>query len=135
MEKLIIQGTKSTPYVCFDQASDTFTIRGESYPENTAAFFTPVFAWLEEFLTSEQSQRLVLDFELLYFNSSSSKALFNMFSMFERFILQGKEISVNWRYQVDNDTVKECGEEFKEDAPDLEFNLVEIEKSSRSWTV
>ncbi|MBF0537958.1 MAG: DUF1987 domain-containing protein [Nitrospirae bacterium] len=136
MDRLCIQATKSTPYVCFDPASGTFTIKGECYPENAAAFFTPIFAWLEAFLPSHckergqslgQSQGLVFDVELLYFNSSSSKALLNLFSMFECHTVQGREITVNWRYHAGNETVQECGEEFMEDAPNLAFNLVEIE--------
>ncbi|MBF0336482.1 MAG: DUF1987 domain-containing protein [Nitrospirae bacterium] len=126
MEKLCIQATKSTPHVCFDPDSDTFTIKGECYPENAAAFFTPIFAWLEAFLSLGQSQPLVFDIELLYFNSSSSKALLNLFSMLERY-LHGRTIIVNWKYHADNDTAMECGEEFKEDAPALDFNLVELE--------
>ncbi|KJU83979.1 protein containing Domain of unknown function DUF1987 [Candidatus Magnetobacterium bavaricum] len=112
--------------MCFDPVSNVFIIKGECYPENAAAFFTPIFAWLEAFLSLGQSQGLVFDIELLYFNSSSSKALLNLFSMLERHLPE-RDISVNWRYRADNETALECGEEFKEDAPALIFNLVELE--------
>ncbi|MBF0316631.1 MAG: DUF1987 domain-containing protein [Nitrospirae bacterium] len=128
MDILCIQATKSTPYVCFDPTSGTFTIKGECYPENAAAFFTPIFAWLDAFLPLGQPKTLVFDIELLYFNSSSSKALLNLFSLLERH-LGCSDINVNWRYHADNETALECGEEFKEDAPNLAFNLVELEQT------
>ncbi len=38
MENLIIEATKSTPAVHFDAENHVFSIKGESYPENTAKF-------------------------------------------------------------------------------------------------
>jgi hypothetical protein len=128
MDKFYVAATKSSPYIKFDPQANTFIISGESYPENAAAFYTPVFTWLTEFLSLPESAPITFDIELIYFNSSSSKALMNLFTMLERLVIAGKDITVNWRYYADNDTAMECGEEFMEDAPGLKINLVEVER-------
>ncbi|MBF0319967.1 MAG: DUF1987 domain-containing protein [Nitrospirae bacterium] len=128
MDKFYVAATRSTPYIKFDPPANTFIISGESYPENAAMFYTPVFAWLTEFFDLPDPAPITFDLELIYFNSSSSKALMNLFTMLERLVVAGKDITVNWRYYADNDTALECGEEFMEDAPGLKINLVEVER-------
>ena len=46
MENLIIEQTKSTPYIFFCAATGKLRIEGESYPENVIKFYTPVLEWL-----------------------------------------------------------------------------------------
>ncbi|MBF0516014.1 MAG: DUF1987 domain-containing protein [Nitrospirae bacterium] len=128
MERYYVAATKSTPHINFDPKEKTFNIVGESFPENAAAFYTPVFAWLKEFFDSPYDSPIVFNIELIYFNSSSSKALMSFFTMLEKAAASGKEITVNWRYHTDNDTAHESGEEFMEDAPGLAFNIVEVER-------
>ena len=40
-----------------------------------------------------------------------------------------KKITINWHYDIDNDSARECGEEFKEDVK-LPFNILPIETES-----
>jgi len=126
MENLIIEAAKSFPYIHFDPAENTLEIRGESYPENAAKAYAPMFAWLEEYLQGLQDEVVRVDFEITYFNSSSSKILMNFFDMLENAAQDGKKIVVNWHYHEDNETALECGEEFMEDMELAEFNLREI---------
>ena len=67
----------------------------------------------------------MFDFEIVYFNSSSSKTLMDLFELLDDAAKAGKRVVVNWRYDRDNETAKECGEEFREDVAALRFNLVE----------
>ncbi len=126
MENLIIDATKSSPYIHFDCAQHTLTIKGESYPENAAKTYAPMFAWLEEFLNGLRDEKVQVDLEITYFNSSSSKILMNFFDMLENAAELGKKIVVDWRYHEDNETALECGEEFMEDMNFVEFHLTEI---------
>ena len=126
MEKLLIEATKSSPFIRFDHAEHTLEIRGESYPENAAKAYAPMFAWLEEYLQGLQDEVVRVDLEITYFNSSSSKILMNFFDMLEDAAQAGKKIVVNWHYHEDNETALECGEEFMEDMELVEFNLREI---------
>lgn len=126
MENLAIEGTKSSPYVHFDASAGLLEIRGKCYPENAAKFFAPIFSWLADYLSSAPVQLVTVDIEMIYFNSSSSKALMNLLETLDGAASQGVRIEVNWRYHEENDTILEAGEEFKEEVSELTFNLVEI---------
>lgn len=123
MQELCIDPTKSSPRVCFDPVRHVLEITGESYPENAAKFYAPVFEWLKLYLAGLGDQAVTMDLNISYFNSSSSKALMNLFDLLDEACRNGRRIEVNWRYDGDNETALECGEEFKEDVSDLPFNL------------
>lgn len=125
MENLIIQRTEATPEIRFDYATGILEVRGESYPENTAEFYAPVFTWLRNFLASGNELAATVNMEIIYFNSSSSKALMNFFDLLDEAVAAGRKIAVNWIYDAGNESALEYGEEFKEDLESLEFNLVE----------
>ncbi len=124
MQELIIEATKSSPQIHFDPAGHVLEMSGESYPENAAKFYAPVFDWLGRYLAGLGEEQVTVNLAISYFNSSSSKALMNLFDMFDEACRTGRRITVNWRYDPDNETAQECGEEFKEDVCDLPFNLV-----------
>lgn len=123
MENLIIAKTEATPEICLDATTGVLQITGESYPENTAEFYAPVFKWLREYLGAEKRTATV-NMEIIYFNSSSSKALMNLLDLLEEAVEDGHKIIVNWIYDEENESALEYGEEFKEDLESLEFNLV-----------
>jgi hypothetical protein len=126
MEPYCTEPTKSTPLIRLDPNAHVLAFKGECYPENAARFFGPVFSWLKEYLASEDTPDILVNMEMIYFNSSSSKAFMNFFEMLEEAALNGKDIVVNWRYHEENESALEAGEEFGEEVPALTFNLVEI---------
>lgn len=125
MDNLVIESTEATPNIHLDYTTGVLRIQGESYPENAAEFYAPVFKWLRQFLSSDHLQEIVANVEILYFNSSSSKALMNFFDLLDETASKGKAIIVNWIYDADNESSLEYGEEFKEDVKFIQFNLVE----------
>lgn len=124
MDKLIIEKTPSTPYINFDAPAGRLMIAGESYPENAAKFYTPVMEWLKAYLAEADSRETVVEFEIIYFNSSTSKIFMMLFNLLDGAAAGGKSIVVNWRCDERNETAVECGEEFKEDLESLTFNIV-----------
>lgn len=124
MENLVIAATERSPEVTFDVAAGTLQIRGESYPEDASSVFGPIFAALQEYLGQAGGKELKVDFELIYFNSSSAKALMNMFQMLEN--AAEVDIVVNWQFMADDETMKEFGEDFSEDLEHVAFNLVPV---------
>jgi hypothetical protein len=125
MENLYIEATKSSPEIDFNQENNTLSIKGESYPENTSQFYEGVFEWLDEYLENIDEQEVTVNMELIYFNSSSSKVLMDIFDILEEASEDGKNVAVNWIYDEDNDAALEYGEEFAEDMESLTFNLIE----------
>lgn len=113
MKPLSIEATETTPAVTFDPARRELRFQGESYPENVATFYEPILAWLREYQQQPQALHLVLD--LRYFNTSSSKYLFDLFLLLEDAQKAGAEVAVTWRYQEGVEVMQENGEEFAED--------------------
>jgi hypothetical protein len=127
MDNLTIAATERSPAVDFDFAAGHLSLKGESYPEDASAVFGPIFASLEAFLATAEGRDVAFDFDLAYFNSSSAKALMNMFQMLDRAAEAGCRLTVNWHFAHDDDTMKEFGEDFSEDLDHVTFNLVEVE--------
>ena len=115
MDNLFIEATKYTPRIRFDAAKNILEITGETYPENTAEFYAPVFRWLNQYLSQLENEPVTVNLEINYFNSSSSKVLMDMFDKFEEVIKAGKRIELNWIYDKENESALEYGEEFQED--------------------
>jgi len=125
VENLHIPATKSSPEINFDAQTNILAITGESYPENTTQFYESVFKWLDNYIETLQDQEVIFNIELIYFNSSSSKVLMDLFDILEEASEEDKNIIVNWIYDEENDASLEYGEEFAEDMESLSFNLVE----------
>ena len=125
MENLNISATKSSPEINFDATTNVLSIVGESFPENTTLFYEPVFKWLNELIENVDTEEVICNIELIYFNSSSSKVLMDLFDILEDACEDGKNIIVNWVYDEENEASLEYGEEFAEDMESLTFNLVE----------
>lgn len=126
MQHLMIEKTHSTPFIDFNAETGCLQIKGESFPENAAKFYTPVLDWIREFL-EQRPKQLKLEFTITYFNSSSSKVFMMLFDMLENETAKGQNILVKWICNEVNDIAIECGEEFKEDLIQLPF-VIEILK-------
>ncbi len=114
MNDFSIPGTQSTPAIQGDWAQGILSMQGDSYPENSYELFHQVFEWVEHFL-KEAARPLTLELKLLYLNTSSIKAMMDIFDLLEEAHHQHKPVAVNWRYDPRNERVAELAEEFKED--------------------
>lgn len=124
MNNLIIEKTCSTPYINFNWDEKSLIILGESFPENAAKFYDPVINWIKEYLNELAEEETIIEFEMIYFNSSTSKIFMTILSLFDEEVENGKNIKINWIASEDNDISIECGEEFKEDLEFVEFNII-----------
>ena len=123
--RLEIQKTGSTPYVLIDEENGYMKFEGESYHENVIIFFKDVTDWLSNFLSSDFGT-FTFECALKYFNSSTAKLLLNMLTSMDDNASDDKNVIVNWIADEENDIIIECGEDFKEEMENLEFNLVTI---------
>jgi len=122
MKDLVIQATKSTPHISFISETRVLSIEGDSYPENTSNFFDKVLDWINEFVEVNKA-RTIINVNLHYFNTSTSKALLDIIDIFEEKYKQGLEVELNWYYRKDYESIQESGEEFSEDVS-FPFNLI-----------
>lgn len=123
---LTIPATGRTPGVSFDFASGHLRMTGESYPDDVAAFFGPVFEALRGFLGDPDGGPIRFDMELLYFNSSSAKALMNIFQMLETVAKGGRPVTLTWCVEESDESMRELGEDFAEDLRHVVFQMREM---------
>ena len=107
METLIIEQTQSTPYIYFDRTTNVLIIKGESFPENSAKFYAPVLEWLREYLEGLKDEKVTMQFEIIYFNSSTSKVYMTIFDLLQEASEKGKDITVLWLCDKENETASE----------------------------
>lgn len=114
MNDFSIAGSQSSPAIQSDWANGVLAMQGDSYPENSYELFHQVIAWIERYL-AEAGRPLRLELHLLYLNTSSIKAVMDIFDLLEAAHQEGKSVAVNWHYDRRNERVVELAEEFKED--------------------
>lgn len=122
-EKLDIEATSRTPAVSFDFANNRLKIAGESYPEDVTEFYGPVFAALDAYLGRLGNGSCRFDFELIYLNSSSAKAIMMLMDKLDAAAKKGASVDIHWHYDTEDDTMQELGEEFGEDLENAKFHL------------
>lgn len=123
MDDLIIEKTASTPAINFSFSSRKLSIEGESFPENAVKFYEPVISWIKEYFITVGQEETQVNFEIIYFNSSTSKIYMMIFNMLDELVQSCKTIVVNWRVSRENETAIECGEEFMEDLEFVDFKI------------
>ncbi len=114
MNELNIIATNSTPMIRTDGASGTLQLAGDSYPEHAFEFFAPLMAWVKQHLAQGDAP-LRLELALLYLNTSSVRILMDILDQAEEAFQAGRDVSLTWRYDSDNERVAELAEEFRED--------------------
>lgn len=128
MNNFFIQATPSTPEVDFRFDQHFLSLKGESYPENAAAYWGPTLAILRDYLDQKQcEQPVVLNVALTYFNSSSTKMLFSLFELLNGKAKKSCPVVLNWYHDPDDETIYEFGQELNEDFTDITFNSIAIE--------
>lgn len=121
MDPLFIAATPTSPEVDFRFAENTLSLKGESYPENAAAFYGPVIEQLRRYLAECDGRTITVHVSLAYFNSSSTKMLFALFEALNDTALAGNEVLLNWYRDPEDDTILEFGEELRDDFAALRF--------------
>ncbi|EER60257.1 putative lipoprotein [Acidovorax delafieldii 2AN] len=121
MDNIYIAPTPSSPEVDFRFDTHTLSLRGESYPENAAAFYGQIIERLKAYLDLLQDSKVEVNIALAYFNSSSTKMLFNLIAALDEAAEAGNHIALNWFHDEEDDTIFEFGQELCEDFPAIHF--------------
>jgi SiaC family regulatory phosphoprotein len=118
MEKLYIKATSTTPEIYFSPLENVFSIRGISAPEDVRAVYYPVIEWLTLYinliLEVENKQftkdsALIFRTDLMYFNSSSAKFLYDIYFELKRLDSSGIPVKIEWVYDEEDIDLKEAG--------------------------
>jgi hypothetical protein len=117
MHSILIERTTDTPSVILDPQQQLLELAGNSYPENTAEFYQPIYDWLHQYF-AEGGKLLKAVLKLNYFNTSSAKCILNVLNILQQYHSQGKRIQVEWFYDEDDEDMLETGKAFS-----VDFNL------------
>lgn len=107
-----LKGTEDTPEVSFNKETNNFRISGRSLPEDAFTFYSPIIAWMSDYVINPNANSELI-ISLDYFNSSSVKQVLDLISVFERIIKTGKQAKVIWCYSEGDDLMEIKGLEFK----------------------
>ncbi|MEP1097419.1 MAG: DUF1987 domain-containing protein [Cyclobacteriaceae bacterium] len=116
--------TRTTPGIDVNMEEGSIKLFGRSSPENSVLFYSPLMDALKS--DKVALTKLDVDIRLEYFNTSSSKCLYDVFKQLKRIETTGIDLNINWYYEPMDEDMFEAGEDYSE-LLDLEFNFVEEE--------
>jgi hypothetical protein len=122
MENFNIEGTLKTPSIILEAERGKLEFSGRSIPENSLEFYRPVVEWVDRYLKNSPEQTIIT-IKLEYFNTSSSKSLYEIFKKFEHIFKSGNQVLVRWFYEQEDEDMRESGEDFR-DLLKIPFELI-----------
>lgn len=110
--EIIQKQTKEFPGISFNREDSLLRIVGRSIPENPEALYQPLNSWVEKYFTGDRSLKVEIILE--YINSGSSKQLLEIMRQLKEYRDKGKELSITWFYEEDDEAILELGEHFRD---------------------
>lgn len=106
----LVEETKITPFISIEKGK--IRIKGRSIPEDSFEFYNPVLKSCQDYVTNPPPNTEI-NIHLDYVNSGSKKFLTNILSVFEGSYLQGNNYTINWYYDVDDESIHDLGNDLK----------------------
>lgn len=122
MEIYTLPASKKTPKIIFDPNKGYFEFSGIAMPEDTIVFFDPLIKRMKEYFKATDVP-ILFHFSVYYFNSLSSKMLYEMFKQIEKQYKKGKDIKIEWVYEEDDESMEEAGKLFLESI-DVPYKMI-----------
>ena len=121
MEKWTIEATQRTPLVLLDRQESVLKLEGRSYPEEGMDFYEPIIVRFKSLQGSEDPIRMI-HIRLEYYNSSTAKALSDLFQALGIAKNAGHAVKVIWEFEEEDDGMQEDIDMFVESF-DLDFDI------------
>lgn len=120
-----LEQTKNTPYVNIDIENNIFEIKGPSYSEDIVEMYVPITEYIEKNISKLAG---TLECELYFdvLNSISHKKIFQILITLNNFYQEGKDITIKWYYDADDEDILEMGEDLME-LIDIPFDIIPVE--------
>lgn len=114
MEVLSIKGTSQYPEVLLDKKKGLLSFSGNSLPEDAKGFFEPIMAWIDDYIKEWLGGETTLSFKMTYYNTPSSKLIFQIFKKFEKVHKEGAKVKVVWYSPEDDPDMRDAGLDYSE---------------------
>ena len=111
MNDFKLESTVKTPEIYGIKDRGVISIKGKCIPEDAREFFSPFRNWLLEF-TDKAIDKINVEVDLEYFNTSTSNILLDIFKHLSR-VNQKKDVRIIWIYEEDDLDMQEVGEDYK----------------------
>lgn len=122
MGKLILMATDESPQVHFDPTRGILDISGKSLPEDVEKFYSPLLEMAKRYVQHPQFETII-NFDMTYLNSSSTKKVLKIVTLFEPMSKAGYKVKINWYYDEYDEDMRGEGEEFAR-LTDLPLTLI-----------
>lgn len=126
MDILSIKGTSQYPEVRFDARIGLLEFSGNSLPEDAKGFYEPLFDWINNYLEMPKEET-TLSFKMIYYNTPSSKIIFQILKKFELVHNQSSKVKVLWQYPDDDIDMKYAGIDYSESIK-VPFEFIEYKE-------
>ncbi len=120
MNPVIIEPTNYSPQVVFE-ADGNLSIKGRSLMLDAVSFYQPLIEWA----SSLKAPSVNFNFELDYFNTSSSKKLLDLLKVFDN-NRNVNEFIVHWAFENDDEDTLMKGQLFEERLKNARFDYKEL---------
>ncbi len=119
--EFILVATSRTPEVKLNFDTGTLLLSGECYPEDASQFFNALNIELEKHFIN--AKKLSANIQLIYFNSSSARALMELMDGLEEKAKAGSDISVIWSCDEDDDVTQEFVQDLLSDYTAIKLKI------------
>jgi hypothetical protein len=115
MEKHVIQEElRNCPGIIYYPDENRLELFGRSIPENPELIFKKLEEWITVHFKSNDG--LIVNIQLEYINSGSSKYLYEVLKRLTAYGQSGKQVKLKWLYEEDDEAMLELGEHYRDTA-------------------
>ncbi len=119
-------GSLLYPRISFSADDGRGMISGESYMDDSKLFYGEIMEWLRNFDEQHPGDKFELVIKLNYFNTSTSKMLFDMLLLLSELYEQKREqITIRWFYPAGDPDLLDDINDMSEDSG-IEIQVVEM---------
>jgi len=111
MVAINITGTHQIPEIILDKTNNKFELSGPSLPEDAIEFYKPILEWIDAYIENP-NERTEVTFKIDYYNTASSKMIFEIIKKFDMLYGLKQDVLINWHYPDDDEDMQEAGEDF-----------------------
>lgn len=124
-----LDATARTPAILLDDDAAKLSLIGESYPEDVPTFYEQIHNQLESYF-ADYKGAFSVDIKLTYFNSSSARALMEFLDMLDSEAEKGRQITIAWYCDPDDDITREFAEDISADVDNISVDIMELESNA-----
>lgn len=125
--KYVRRATVNTPEIVIDLTRGAIQVKGRSSPENSILLYAPLLKLLRA--DKINTSTIKIDFFFEYFNTSSSKCIYDILRQLKRMEACGTAVNVTWFYDPIDDDMLETGQDYN-DLLGLNFRFIEYVDAS-----